>query len=216
MFLKKNGVRIYGRRSVFIAKTVKIGKNVTVYENNRIEGDTVIEDGVTVMPGCYIKDCVIGSGSVIISTHAEKAKIGKGCSVGPFARLRPSAEVGDGAKIGNFVEIKNSRIGSGCKVSHLAYVGDADLGENCNIGCGVIFANYNGKEKHRTVVGSNCFIGSNSNLVAPLKIEDNAYICAGTTVTEDLAEGDFAIGRVRQEVKSGRAYKYLKKKEENR
>ena len=79
--------------------------------------------------------------------------------------------------------------------------GNAELGENCNIGCGVIFANYNGKEKHRTVVGSNCFIGSNSNLVAPLKIEDNAYICAGTTVTEDLAEGDFAIGRVRQEVK---------------
>ena len=107
-------------------------------------------------------------------------------------------------------EIKNAVIGKGSKVNHLAYVGDAEIGENCNIGCGAIFVNYNGKIKQKSIVKDNCFIGSNCNIIAPVVIEDNSYICAGTTVTKDVKNGDFVIGRVRQEVKENLAKKYLK------
>ena len=212
-FIHGKNLKIYGKKTVFIDKSVKIGDNVVIYENNRIEGNTVIGDNVTILPNCYIKNCSIGSGSTINYSQAEDAIIGKNVAVGPFARLRPKAQVCDGAKIGNFVEVKNAVIGEGTKVSHLAYVGDADLGKNCNIGCGAIFVNYNGRTKNRTVVGDNCFIGSNCNVIAPVKIESDSYICAGTTVTDDVKTDDFVIGRVRQEVKAGRAHEYLKIKE---
>jgi bifunctional UDP-N-acetylglucosamine pyrophosphorylase/glucosamine-1-phosphate N-acetyltransferase len=189
---------------------VVIGNNVTIYENNRIEGDTVIGDGCIIMPGNYIKNTVIGAGTTFNVGQAEDAEVGAGVYVGPYARLRPHAVVRDGAKIGNFVEIKNATVGEGTKVNHLAYVGDADVGKNCNTGCGVIFVNYNGKSKSRSTVGDNCFIGSNCNIVAPVAIEKNSYVCAGTTVSEDVDEGDFVIGRARQEHKPGKAYKYLK------
>ena len=200
------------KKTFFTEGEVKIGNNVTVYENNRIE-ETVVGNNVTIMPGCYIKNCVIGDNSVITSSYCEDAVIGKGCSVGPFARLRPKAIIKDGAKIGNFVEVKNATVGRGSKVSHLAYVGDAEIGENCNIGCGAIFVNYNGKIKQRTTVGNNCFIGSNCNVIAPVNIADNSYVCAGTTVTENVKEDDFVIGRVKQTVKERRAHEYLKNKE---
>lgn len=202
--------KLIDKRSIFINESVRIGNNVTIYENNRIEGDSVIGDNSIIYPGCYIVDTNIGENTKIYSTHSEKATIGNNCSVGPFARLRPNALVKDNAKIGNFVEIKNATIGCGSKVSHLAYVGDADVGDNTNIGCGVIFVNYNGKTKNKTTVGKNCFIGSNVNLIAPLVIEDNSYICAGTTITDNVKTDDFVIGRVRQETKSNRAHKYLK------
>lgn len=201
---------IKDKKSVFIDKSVKIGDNVTIYENNRIEGDTVIGNNVIIFPGSYIKNTVVGDKSVINRTQSENAVIGENCQVGPYARLRPNSVICDGAKIGNFVEIKNARIGENSKVSHLAYVGDADVGKNCNIGCGAIFVNYNGKIKNRTVVGDNCFIGSNCNLIAPLNIAESSYICAGTTVTEDIGTDDFVIGRVRQSVKQNRAHEYLK------
>ena len=118
--------------------------------------------------------------------------------------------LGKKVKVGNFVEIKNANVGDGTKVSHLAYVGDADVGENCNIGCGAIFVNYNGKSKSRTKVGNNSFIGSNCNIIAPVNIEKNTYVCAGTTITENVNEDDFVIGRVRQVVKENRAHEYLK------
>ncbi len=199
------------KRSVFIGKNVIIGNNVTIYENNRIDGNCVIKDGVVILPGCYIVDTIIGENSVINHSQSEKAEVGKDCSVGPFARLRPNAKICDLVKIGNFVEIKNATIGKGTKVSHLAYVGDADLGENCNIGCGAIFVNYDGVNKHRTSVGDGCFIGSNCNVIAPVNIESRSYICAGTTVTENVKCDDFVIGRVRQQVKENRAHEYLKK-----
>ena len=167
---------------------------------------------MVIMPNCYIKNCTIGNGTVFNYSQAEDAVVGNRVSVGPFARLRPKAIIGDNAKIGNFVEIKNAVVGEGSKVSHLAYVGDADIGKNCNIGCGAIFVNYNGKVKNRTIVGDNCFIGSNCNVIAPVKIESDCYICAGTTVTEDLNSDDFVIGRVRQQVKENRAHEYLKQK----
>ena len=212
-FIHGKNFKIIDKRTVFIDKTVKIGNNVVIYENNRIEGDTVIGDNVIIMPNCYIKNCKIGKGTVVKSSQADDATVGENVSIGPFARLRPKADVRDNAKIGNFVEIKNAVVGNGSKVSHLAYVGDADVGKDCNIGCGAIFVNYNGKSKSRSVVGDNCFIGSNCNIIAPVNISSDTYICAGTTITDDVKSGDFVIGRVRQEVKEGRAYKYLKNKE---
>lgn len=202
---------IKDKRSVFIDSSVIIGDNVTIYENNRIEGACVIGNGVTILPGCFIKDTIIGDNSTINNSQSESAVIGKNCSVGPFARLRPKAQLNDFVKVGNFVEIKNANIGSGCKISHLAYVGDADLGQNCNIGCGAIFVNYNGRTKNRTKIGNDCFIGSNCNVIAPVNISDGAYVCAGTTVTENVNADDFVIGRVRQQIKENRAHEYLKK-----
>lgn len=156
-----------------------------------------------------IEDSIIGH-SQIISSHIFSSTIGDGSTIGPNAHLRAGSVIGDKCRIGNFVEIKNSVIGDGTKIAHLSYVGNATIGKNCNIGCGVIFANYNGKVKNSIVVGDNVFIGSNCVLIAPLNIPNNVYICAGTTVTKDLHEFDFVIGRVRQEVKPNMAIKYLK------
>ena len=202
------------KRSTFIDKSVVVGENVTIYENNRIEGNTIIGNGVVILPGCYIKDTEIKDNAVINHSQTEKAVVGEGCQVGPFARLRPNAILNKNVKVGNFCEIKNSIIGEGSKVNHLAYVGEADIGKNCNIGCGAIFVNYNGKIKQRSTVGDDCFIGSNCNIVAPVNIESKSYVCAGTTITNDVKTDSFVIGRVRQEVKENRAHEYLKLKGE--
>ena len=146
----------------------------------------------------------------ITSSVIKESFVDCGTKIGPFAHLRPNCKIGKNCKIGNFCGIKNSTIGDGTKISHLAYVGDAVVGENCNIGCGVIFANYNGKEKNKIEIGDNVFVGSNCNLIAPLKIGSNVYICAGTTVTKDIEDGDFVIGRARETIKKGRAKEYLK------
>lgn len=204
------GLKIIDKRSVFIDKNVVIGNNVTIYENNRIEGNTVIGDNTVILPNCFIKDTIIGENNTINYSQTDSAKIGNGCSIGPFARLRPEAVICDNAKIGNFVEIKKAKIGNGSKINHLAYVGDAEIGKNCNIGCGAIFVNYNGKTKNKTIVKDNCFIGSNCNIIAPVVIDDNSYICAGTTITENTKNDDFVIGRVRQIAKENRAHNYLK------
>jgi len=206
-------LKLLDEKSIFIDGRAVIGNGVTVYENNRIEGECVIGDGVTLLPGNYVKDSEIGAGSTVSASVIEYARVGREVSIGPFAHLRRGAIIDDGARIGNFVEIKNAHIGKGTKVSHLAYVGDADVGSNTNIGCGVIFVNYNGREKNRTTVGDGCFIGSNCNLIAPLKVADRSYITAGTTVTGDVMEDDFVIGRARQENKTGRAHRYLKEGE---
>ncbi len=194
MYKSGKNLTLKDSKSIFIGENVKIGNDVTIYENNRIEGDTIIGDGVTIYPFNHIVD----------------SKIGSNAKIGPFARLRPNTIIENDVKIGNFVEVKNSKVGENSKVSHLAYVGDCEIGKNCNIGCGVIFVNYNGKTKNKTYVGNNCFIGSNCNVIAPVNIEDNSYICAGTTITDKVESGDFVIGRVRQENKKGRAKNYLK------
>ena len=214
--MRKKNYKILDKKSTFIDKSVTIGKGVIIYENNIIEGNTVIEDGSIIMPNCYIKNSVIGKNSTINFSQLEDAVVENNCYIGPFARLRPKAIIKDGAKIGNFCEVKNATIGKNTKVSHLAYVGDADIGDDCNVGCGVIFVNYNGKIKQRTIVGDNVFIGSNANVIAPVRIESNSYICAGTTITDNVSEDDFVIGRVRQEIKENRAHEYLKKMVENK
>ena len=195
----------------YIAPEVKIGKNVTIYSNVSILGESEIGDDVIIMPNTTIENCKIGAGTIIKSSYLESSTIGKRCQIGPYSHLRPNCVIGDECKIGNFVEIKNSTIGAKTKANHLAYVGDADVGKDCNIGCGAIFVNYNGNSKARTTVGDNCFIGSNCNIVAPVNIADKSYICAGTTLTIDTRPNDFVIGRCRETIKPNRASDYLKK-----
>lgn len=204
-----NDYKVIGS-GVTIEDGVKIGKGVTIYQNNIIKGDTIIEDDVTILPNNFIKDSVLKKGSTIEFSYIENSEIGKYSQVGPFSRIRPNSIIGDFCKIGNFVEVKNSMVGSNTKACHLSYIGDVDIGRNCNIGSGSIFVNYNGKEKQRSVVGDGCFIGSNVNIIAPVNIGDNSYICAGTTLTKDTNVNDFVIGRVRETIKTNYATKYKK------
>src|SRR5262249_37334274 len=147
---------------------------------------------------------VVGDGALIRSfSHLEGARVGKGARVGPFARLRPGAELGKDVHIGNFVEVKEARIEDGAKANHLSYIGDANVGREANIGAGTITCNYDGVAKHRTEIGKGAFIGSNTALVAPVKVGDNAYVGTGTVVTRDIPAGALAIGRAKQTVKEG-------------
>ncbi|MGN1200804.1 MAG: DapH/DapD/GlmU-related protein [Candidatus Caccovivens sp.] len=184
---------------IIIHKSVVLGKNVKIETNVQILGECMVGDNCVLKSGTVLEDVVLGDGCLVENSKITKANLGKNVKVGPFAHIRPNCIVADEVKIGSFVEIKNTYIGKGSKIPHLAYVGDAEIGENVNVGCGVVFANYDGKEKHHTRVGNNVFIGCNVNIVAPVNIADNTYICAGTTVTKDTQFGDFVIGRVRQE-----------------
>ncbi len=213
--MKRANVVIKDKSSVFIDEKVKVGENVIIYENNRIEGTTVIGDNVTIYPNNYIVNSVIGKGCKIYSSMIENSEIGVCANVGPYAHLRCSAKIRGHVRVGNFCEVKNSEIGAHSKLAHLAYVGDAKVGKNCNIGCGVIFVNYNGKVKQKTTVEDNVFIGSNVNIIAPVTIGEGSYICAGTTITKSIDAGDFVIGRVREEVKPDRAKDYLGGSDEN-
>ena len=177
-------------------------------ESNYIDQQTKIIGNTKIGKNCKIsgsvlEDAIIGDNVTITNSTISKSSIGSNTSVGPYAHIRGNSKISENVRVGNFVEIKNSIIAKGTKIAHLAYVGDAEVGENVNIGCGVVFANYDGKNKHRTIVGNRVFIGSNSNLVAPLFIEDDSFIAAGTTVTNNICQGEFCIGRVRNEIKKG-------------
>ncbi|MBQ9791755.1 MAG: hypothetical protein IJW28_04125 [Clostridia bacterium] len=179
--------------------------------NNVFEGDVSIGDSTSIKHNNTIIESSIGKNCVVTDSYIENSTIENNVNIGPFAHIKNGSIIKDGAVIGNYVEIKNSIVGKNTKIKHLTYVGDATIGDNCNIGCGVIFANYNGRKKQKITIGNNCFIGSNVNLIAPLNIADDCYICAGATVTSDLKKGDFVIGRVRELIKPDRAYDYLKK-----
>jgi bifunctional UDP-N-acetylglucosamine pyrophosphorylase/glucosamine-1-phosphate N-acetyltransferase len=184
--------------TVFIGKDVKIGAGAVIYPMNSLSGNTVIGAGATLFSFNDLHDVVVGDGSLVRSTYAIGAEVGKNCTVGPFATLRAGTKIGDNCRVGNYVEIKNSLLEDGVKAAHLAYVGDSEVGEGTNIGCGVIFANYDGKRKNRVKVGKKVFIGCNSNLVAPLEIEEGAYIAAGSTVTQHVPQDCMCIARARQ------------------
>jgi bifunctional UDP-N-acetylglucosamine pyrophosphorylase/glucosamine-1-phosphate N-acetyltransferase len=185
------GVTLQDPRTVYFAWDTQIAR------------DVVIEPSVVFGPGV-----TVGEGTVIHAfSHIEGATIGANASVGPFARLRPDANLEDGAKVGNFVEIKKSRIGRGAKVNHLTYIGDADVGSKANIGAGTVTCNYDGVNKARTVIGANAFIGSNSSLVAPVTIGESAYVASGSVITRNVEPDALALGRARQENKPGYATK---------
>lgn len=181
-----------------------VGNDVTFDINVVIEGDVTIGNNVTVEPNCVIKDATIGDNTVIrANSHIEGAAVAQNCKVGPFARLRPGAELADEAQVGNFVEMKKSRLGKGSKASHLTYLGDAQVGEYANIGAGTITCNYDGVNKFLTEIGNGAFIGSNSSLVAPVKIGNNATVGAGSVVTREVADEELAVARGKQRNISG-------------
>ena len=207
------------RRRV-LARHLDAGVNIPFPETVVIDPDTVIGRDTTVLPGCILRDCAIGEGctvgpysvltSVTVGDGAEVAQstgegaaIGSGARIGPYARLRPGTVIGDRAKIGNFVEVKNSTIGEGSSAAHLTYLGDSDVGREVNIGCGVVTANYDGKEKLRTVIGDRAFVGCNTNFIAPVSAGAGSIIAAGTTVTDDVPEDALAVGRARQKNREG-------------
>lgn len=188
-------------RHIYIDKQSIVCKSVILEDNVKICGNCLLNEGVIVKSGSILTDVVVGEGTIIDNSVISKSNIGKNCKIGPFAHIRPNCQISDEVKVGAFVELKNAIIGKGSKIPHLSYVGDAEIGENVNIGCGVVFANYDGKVKRKSKVGNNVFVGCNVNIVAPVNIADDTYICAGTTVTKDTDKGDFVIGRVRQENK---------------
>lgn len=196
------------KNTTYISPEAQIAEDVVIYPNNNIIGNTVIGKGTVIMPNCIITDSIIGENAKVTAAVMEEARVGDNTTVGPFAYLRKGACVGNHCRIGDFVEIKNSVIGDYTKASHLAYVGDVTIGERCNVGCGVIFVNYDGKTKHRSTVEDNCFIGSNCNIIAPVTLRENSYIAAGTTVTDETPNDSFVIGRSRQIVKESKTPRY--------
>ncbi len=187
--------------STHIDITASIGKGCIIHPMVRLEGNTVIGDNVELYPYCHLIDTQIGEGSKLYSTFAHSAIVGANCAVGPFTCLRAGSIVGDNCRVGPYVEIKKSTLGTGVKAAHLAYIGDSFVDSHTNIGCGVVFANYDGKHKHQSRVGKNVFIGANTNLIAPVTIGDNVFIAAGSTVTQDLPTGSFCIARSREVIK---------------
>ncbi len=218
-----NGTTIKSPKSVIIGCDVQIGKDVTIEPNTVIYGKSTIGDYSIIGPNTEIDGSIIGKDTRIRHSLVKSSKVGDNTTVGPFAHLRDNAEIGDFNRIGNFVEVKNSKTGNTTKASHLGYIGDAEIGSNVNFGCGAITVNYDGKNKWKTVIEDNAFIGSNSNLIAPIKIEKDAYIACGTTVNKNVPEGALAIGRSPQVTKEGyaekikaRARQKAKEKEEDK
>ena len=188
----KRGVLIESDRGVYIDGGVEIGAGAYLSHDVTLSGNTVVESGAKIKPYTVI----------------ESGYISKNAEIGPFTRIRKGTRIGENVKLGNFVEVKNATVGKGTKAAHLAYIGDADVGKNCNIGCGSIFVNYDGKKKYRSKVEDDCFIGSNSNLVAPVVMRKNSYLAAGSTLTKDLDGGDLCVARERERILKNRAKGY--------
>ena len=192
------GVGFINPKEAYIDISVKIGRDTIVYPGAIILGETIIGEDCIIGQNTRIENSIIGDRVEITSSVLVESKIDDDTKIGPFAYLRPNSNIGKHVKIGDFVEVKNSKIGDNSKVSHLAYVGDADVGKGVNIGCGVVFVNYDGKNKFRSTVRDGAFIGSNSNVVAPVDIAERAYIAAGTTVCRDVPQGALCLGRVKE------------------
>lgn len=202
-----NGVTIVDAANTYIEAGVTIGADTVIYPGTLLRGATSIGSDCVIGPSADLKDTTVGDGTTIRQTVTEDADISEGCNVGPFAYLRPGTKLGRQVKVGDFVEIKNAAIGADSKIPHLSYIGDAIVGSGVNFGCGAITANYDGYNKSMTEIGDQAFIGSNSNLVAPVKIGSGAYVVAGSTITSNVADNDLAIARERQVNKPGYADK---------
>ncbi len=211
--LMVDGVRFLNPEQVYIEYDVEIGVASTIYPGCTFLGKTKIGNSVLVESNCFIKDSIISSDAEILAgSYLDEAIVLESATIGPMARLRPGTEIGPDAKIGNFVEVKKSKLARGAKVSHLSYIGDAEIGEDTNIGCGFITCNYDGANKHKTKIGSNTFIGSDCQVIAPIEIGNDAFVAAGSTITKSIPDGGFGIGRSQQVTKEGAAKKFLKTK----
>lgn len=211
-----SGVTIHMPDTVYIEKSVRLEPGVVIEQGCHLSGDVTVESGAVIRQGSRLsgrthvaadavigpqtdlRDVRVGRASSLDRTVAVESEIGAECKIGPFAYIRPNCRIFDRVKIGDFVELKNSVIGSGTKIPHLSYIGDGEIGERTNIGCGTIFVNYDGEHKHRTVVGSDAFIGCNANLIAPVLVGDRTFVAAGSTITSEVKNGEFAISRTPQ------------------
>jgi len=196
----QNGANIPDVDSVRIDYASRISRGATISPFTVINASEIGENA-TVGPFSVIERSVVAAGAVVTQSVVQDSVVGKSATVGPFAYIRMGSAVGDKCRIGDFVEVKKSMIADGAKAAHLAYIGDAEVGVGTNVGCGTVFANYDGEKKHRIKVGDNAFIGANSNLIAPVTVGDDVYIAAATTVTRDVPNGSFVIGRSRAETK---------------
>lgn len=211
--LRDNGVRFIDSSHCYIDSEVEIGMGSVIYPNTFLTGKTIIGKNVTIEMGAQITNSIIDDGAKVLAyTILEGAHLRTKASAGPFARLRPGADIGPESKIGNFVEIKKSVLDRGVKVSHLSYVGDAFIGEETNIGCGFITCNFDGLNKQITRIGKNSFIGSDSQTIAPVEIGDDCFVASSSTISKSMPDGAFAISRGHQTTKEGMAKKFLKKK----
>lgn len=198
-----NGVTFVDPENTYIQDEVVIDRDTVIYPGCIIEGMSKIGSGCEILENSKISDCIIGDNVKIQSSTLVESKVGNNTKIGPYAYVRPGCEIGQNAKIGDFVEFKNVKFGDGSKASHLTYVGDGVVGNNVNLGCGVVFVNYDGKQKHQTVVEDDAFVGCNTNLIAPVTVKKGSYIAAGSTITETVPEDSLAIARCRQVNKEG-------------
>ncbi|GGG24585.1 bifunctional UDP-N-acetylglucosamine diphosphorylase/glucosamine-1-phosphate N-acetyltransferase GlmU [Paenibacillus abyssi] len=199
------GVTVIDPAATYIEAGVTIGADTIIYPGSVIRGNTVIGEDCVIGPHADITDTIIADRVTVKQSVAVSSQIGSGSYVGPYANLRPGSKLGNNCKVGDFVELKNAELGDGSKVSHLSYVGDAKVGKDVNIGCGAITVNYDGYNKSVTEIGDGAFVGSNVNLIAPVKIGEGAYVVAGSTITQDVPANDLAIARERQVNKPGYA-----------
>jgi len=207
-----NGVTLQDPDSIYIEADAQIGRDSYIQANSHVRGKTTVGEGCTIGPNAMLVDCTLGDKCTVIMSHLVQAKIGKEVKVGPFANLRPGAVLGDNCKVGNFVEVKNAQLGQSVAASHLTYIGDASIGDGSNIGAGTITCNYDGFAKHQTTIGQRVFVGSNSTLVAPVTLEDDVFVAAGSVINQNVPAGALALGRARQEVKEGWVQRWRNRK----
>ena len=202
--LMKSGVTLEDPERFDADEGVEVGPDTVIEPSVRLRGTTRIGGGCVIGQGSILLDTVVGDGATILPySHFDRASVGDGCRVGPFARLRPEATLAEGVHVGNFVELKKTSMGKRSKANHLTYLGDATIGADVNVGCGTITCNYDGERKHPTRIGDGVFVGSDAILVAPISIGKGAYVAAGSTLTESVAAGALALGRARQVNKNG-------------
>jgi bifunctional N-acetylglucosamine-1-phosphate-uridyltransferase/glucosamine-1-phosphate-acetyltransferase GlmU-like protein len=202
--LLRQGVRVIDPTSVLVEPEVRVGKGSTLFPWVHLQGNTVVARGCEIGSFSHIVDSTLGAGTTVLDhCFIRSSRIGANVQIGPFAHLRPESDVGAGAKVGNFVELKKTRLGAGAKAPHLSYLGDALIGKGANVGAGTITCNYDGRSKHRTIVGDGAFIGSDVQLVAPVRVGKGAYVAAGSCIVADVPADALAVARSRQVVKRG-------------
>ena len=199
----RNGVTMRNPESVYIEDGVEIGNDTEICQNVTIKSGTKIGSDCVIGSGSMLDRAVIHDSVDVLSSVILESEVDEGTHVGPFAYIRPNCHVGKEVKVGDFVELKNSNIDDGTKISHLTYIGDSDVGKRVNFGCGTVTCNYDGKNKYRTTIGDDCFVGCNTNFVSPINVGDGVYIAAGSTITEDIPENSLSIARARQVNKEG-------------
>lgn len=212
----RNGVTIIDPQQTYISADVTIGKDSVILPGTVLSGETSIGEDCEIGPNSEIKDSQIGNATVIRQSVVHDSEIGDNVAIGPFAHIRPQSKLGNDIKVGNFVEIKKSKMDNGSKASHLSYIGDAEIGKDVNLGCGSITVNYDGKNKHLTKVEDGAFIGCNSNLIAPVTVGENAYVAAGSTITDNVPGESLSIARARQTNKEGYVSKIQDKQNNHR